>query len=498
MELSKELKQISKDTFFYGLGNALQRFIGFFLFPLYTRLLTQGDFGAQDVIMTTAVITAQFLILGLDSGAARYYYNAENAAERETILSTWLCYTLFISVPVCIILIVLAQPLCVILFNDTALTFFFQLGMATLPFSLMSGVAMSALRFTFQSKKYSLISMTTILIQALSSIYLIAVLELGLRGVFLAMIIAGVFQATLGIIFTYPQYHLVFSKVWLKRMLSFGVPMLPAGLSLWILNYSNRYFLMRFGTLSEIGILSAAGRIASVLTFIISAFQIAWGPFAYSLIKDEELAKRTYSKILTYFLLISMTSTVGLTVFAKEAIGLLATSAYERAALIVPWLCYGVIAWGAFYIVGMGYGIARKNYHTLLLTILAAILNIGLNFLLIPRWGILGAAASTMAGNFLALGYGYFAGQHYFHVQYEVQKIVILTGIAVIVSVAVIMIDLRQTSWKVELIVVKVLIFTVFVLGLFGLKVIGRDEVNRLWIYLVGRVFRLRTKYSLR
>jgi O-antigen/teichoic acid export membrane protein len=492
MELSKQLKQISKDTFFYGLGNALQRFIGFLLFPLYTRLLTQSDFGAQDVIMTTIMITSQFLILGLDSGAARYYYDAENAGERETILSTWLCFNLFISVPACIILIALANPLCVILFNDTALTSFFQLAIATLPFTLMSSVAMSALRFNFQSKKYSLISMATILIQALSSIYLIAVLELGLKGVFLAMMIAGVFQATLGFIFTYPQYHLVFSKVWLIRMLSFGVPMLPAGLSLWVLNYSNRYFLMRYGTLSEIGILSAAGRIASVLTFIISAFQIAWGPFAYSLIKDEEIAKRTYSKILTYFLLISITSTVGLTVFAREAIGLLATSAYEGAAQIVPLLCYGVIAWGAFYIVGMGYGIARKNYHTLILTILAAILNTGLNFLLIPRWGIFGAAASTMTGNLVALGYGYFAGRHYFPVQYETRKIAILTGIATSVIVAVIMIDLSQSVWKVELIVFKGLIFAVFLLGLFGLKVISGDETNRLWIYLVSRFARSR------
>lgn len=484
MGVSRQLKQISKDTFFYGLGSAFHRLIAFFLFPIYTRLLTQADFGSQDLIATAIMITTQFLVIGLDTGMARNYYNAATDGERTKIISTWFWFELFLSVPVCILLIVLAQPICSTVFKDGALSPFFRLGMATLPFNLVAGVAMMALRITFRSKKYCLISAASILIQALSSVYLIAVMKLGLMGVFLSGMLAGAFQAILGLYFTYHQFRLVFSKIWLRSMLAFGIPMLPAGLSLWVLNYSNRYFLVRFGTLSDIGLLSVALRIASILAFMITAFQTAWGPFAYSLLKDERVAKETYSRVLTYFLLISLTGAVGLAVFAREMILLLATSAYESCAPLVPWLCYGIVAWGGFYIVGMGYGIAQKNYHTMLLTILAAAVNTGLNLLLIPAWGIQGAAISTMVGNLVALFYGYFAGQHYFYVNYEGRKIGLLTGVATLTIMVGGGIDHSHAMWRPELIAYKLLLYGAFLASLFGLRIISSRETEWLRRYL--------------
>jgi len=484
MEVSEQLKQISKDTFFYGLGSAFQRFLAFFLFPIYTRLLTQADFGSQDLIATAMIITTQFLVIGLDTGMARNYYSAKNDEEKAEILSTWFWFELLLSVPVCVLLIVEAELICSILFGDARLSPFFRLGIATLPFNLVAGITMMALRITFRSKKYCLISAASVLIQALSSIYLIAVMRFGLMGVFVSGMLAGAFQAILGLCFTHHQFRLVFSKIWLRTMLVFGIPMLPAGLSLWILNYSNRYFLVRLGTLSDIGLLSVALRIASILAFMITAFQTAWGPFAYSLVKDERLAKETYSKVLTYFLLISLTGTVGLVVFAREMILLLATSAYESSAPLVPWLCCGIVAWGGFYIVGMGYGIAQKNYHTMILTILAAAVNTGLNLLLIPAWGIQGAAVSTMIGNLVALCYGYFAGQHFFRVNYEGRKIGQLIGVATAAIVVGGVIDHSQVMWRPELTAYKVLLCGVFVVSLFGLKIISSRETGRVRRYL--------------
>lgn len=487
MGVSKQLKQLSKDTLFYGLGSALQRFIGFFLFPIYTRVLTQADFGAQDLVLTVITITSYFLIMGLDAGTARHYFDSGTSADRKKILSTWLWFELFTSIPICIILIAFAQPICALIFNDVALAPFFRLGMITLPFTLVAKVSMMTLRLTFQSQKFSIISAAGVLVQALAAIYLVAILRMGVTGVFLTYMIASIFRAVLGIGFTHKHFRPVFSKSWLQPMLAFGLPLVPASLSLWILNYSNRYFLVRLATLSDVGLLGVGVRISSIVTFIISAFQIAWGPFAYSLIKDERLAKRTYSRVLTYFLLVSSFATVSLAVFAREAILVLATPAYESSASLVPWLCYGSIAWGAVYIIGMGYGIAKKSYHTTISTVLAAIANIGLNFLLIPRWGTTGAAASTMLGNLVAPIYSYYAAQRYFSVNYEFRKVFTLVGMATATIAAGVFIDRNFSAWTPEILLYKIPLYAVFVASLFIFGVVSRKEVNRVRGYLVIR-----------
>jgi len=163
---------------------------------------------------------------------------------------------------------------------------------------------------------------------------------------------------------------------------------------------------------------------------------------------------------------------------------LLATSAYESSAPLVPWLCYGIVAWGGFYIVSMGYGIAEKNYHTTILTILAATANTGLNLLLIPAWGIQGAAISTMVGNLVALFYGYFAGQHYFRVNYEGRKIGLLTGVATLTIMVGGVLDHSHAMWRPELIAYKLLLYGAFLASLFGLRIIGSGETEWLRRYL--------------
>lgn len=494
MGVSKQLKRLSKDTLFYGLGSVLQRFISFFLFPIYTRVLTQAEFGAQDLVSTAITITSYFLILGLDSGTARHYYDAETPADRKKILSTWLWFELFISLPVCILLIVSARPICALIFNDSALAPFFLLGIARLPFSLITKVSTMTLRLTFQSQKFSIISAAGVLVQALAAIYLVAILRMGVTGVFLAYMIASVFRAALGIAFTRKYFGLVFSKAWLKPMLTFGLPLVPASLSLWVLNYSNRYFLARLATLSDVGLLAVGVRISSIVTLIISAFRIAWGAFAYSLIKDERLAKKTYSRVLTYFLLISLLATVSLTIFAREAVLVLAGPAYELSASLVPWLCYGSIAWGAVYVVGMGYGITKKSYHTTISTVLAAVANTGLNFLLIPRWGITGAAASTMLGNLTALIYSYYTGQRYFSVSYEFRKAFTLIGMATAVIATSVLIDRSWIAWSPEILLYKIPLYAAFGAGLFTFGIISREEVNRVRGYLMTKFAELGAK----
>jgi O-antigen/teichoic acid export membrane protein len=493
MSVFTQLKQLSKDSLFYGLGNALQKFISFFLFPIYTRVLTQEDFGAQDLVLTASSIITYFLVLGLDSATARHYYDTDDPEEKKSILSTWIWFEVLISIPICFLLIYFAEPICALIFNNSSLAPYFRIGIATLPFTLISSVTSLALRLTFQSKTFSIIAAVGVLVQATAAILMVAILDLGITGVFLANLIAFIFRAILGLLFTYKHFHLTkltLSFNWLKPMITYGLPLVPASLSLWILNYSNRYFLARLATLSDIGLLGIGNRISSIASFVISAFQIAWGPFAFSLIKDTKLAKDTYAKVLSYFLLVSLFITVGLSLFGREAILILATPDYEKSAVLVPWLSLGSVAWGVVYIVGIGAGIAKKSYHTTISTVIAASINIGLNFLLIPKFGITGAAASTMIGHMAALFYRYFVGQHYFYVDYEFRRIFSLIGISVIFIIIGAFTDQALPVWSPVILLYKLIAFSSYIGSMFIFRIITRQEANLLLGYVTTRFAR--------
>lgn len=483
MSTFNQLKQLSKDSLYYGLGSALQKFIGFFLFPIYTRVLTQEDFGTQDLVFTAVTILSYFLILGLDSATARHYYDAEDPEEKRIILSSWLWFELVISIPVCIVTMLFAETICLLAFNDPSLASFLRLGIVSIPFSLISSVTALALRLTFRSRAFSVITTAGVIAQAVSAIIMVPILGMGITGVFLSHLIANIFRACLGMIITHDEFivaRIAISGVWLRPMLLFGLPLVPASLSLWILNYANRFFLVRFSTLSDIGIFGIGVRLSSIVAFIISAFQIAWGPFSYSLIKDSQLAKDVYSKALTYFLLVSLFFTVSLSLFSREAITVLATSSYESAAPLVPWLSLGTVAWGAAYIVGMGTGIAKKSYHTTISVVLSAVLNTALNFYAIPLWGIMGAAFATLSGYLVALLYNYIAGQHYFHVVYEAKKVLTLIALSIAVILIGSMIDSHSYNWALLALFFKALTYVIFVVSLFVLKVIGYNDIAML------------------
>src|SRR5439155_14835708 len=101
----QQMKQLVKQTILYGLGGALQKLIGFFLFPIYAHLLSVEDFGAQDLVLTTIFVLSSVLALGMDSAAARHFYDAETSEHKKTILSTWLLVQMLLSSCVCLLLL---------------------------------------------------------------------------------------------------------------------------------------------------------------------------------------------------------------------------------------------------------------------------------------------------------------------------------------------------------------------------------------------------------
>ncbi len=475
--MSRPLIRLGRDTMLYGVGEALQRAIGLVLFPLYTRTLTQEAYGAQDLVFTTLLIGSYVLTLGMESGAGRHYYDAESPEERRRILSTWVRFQAILCLAACGGGVFLAGPLCWTLLGDRGLAGVFRIGLIALAFGLCANVALTALRLTFRSGRYVFVSVTAVAAHGAAAVIFVPVMGLGVKGVFLAYLTAQVFRFLLGFTWTRGHFTAAFSRAWLRPMLIFGLPFVPASLSLWVLNYSNRYFLLYFKGFDEVALFSAGVKISSILTFAVLAFQTSWGPLAYSLIRDESLARETYARVMHLFLPVTLFLAAGLSLFAREALRVLAPSAYGPSAGVVPWLCFGAIAWGGFYIAGIGFGIAKKSIHTLVATLVAALSATGLNILLIPRFGATGASLSTMAGNILALVYALFVGRRYFPVPYDIPRMAGTVAVSTLTILAGAWLDWTMAPGSWALPAFKGALIAFFPVGLVALNIIKKEDI---------------------
>src|SRR2546422_7986618 len=139
-----------------------------------------------------------------------------------------------------------------------------------------------------------------------------------------------------------------------------GMPLVPSALALWTINFIDREFVSWYKGNGEVGVYSAAVKIASVITFVLIAFRTAWPAFAYS-IEDDREARRTYSFVLTYLLAFASWAALALGALAPWWVRLLTDPRYQRAEKGVALLAFAGAGYAGYVVLAIGSGRARKT-----------------------------------------------------------------------------------------------------------------------------------------
>jgi len=278
-------------------------------------------------------------------------------------------------------------------------------------------------------------SVANILVTVGSTLLLVVVLDKGPIGV-----IVGNFAGTLAVysvlvFYRREQLGLEFDRKLLREMNRFGIPLVPSALFLWVTNFSDRLFLVKLADTHEVGLYSVGVRIASAMVLLLTAFRMAWPAFAYS-IEDDAAAKRTYSFVLTYLLFICSWISLALGALAPWIVKILAPSspAFHRADEAVGLLAFATTAYAGYTVLAIGIGRARRTQFNWIVTGAAAVLNVALNFALIPPFGMMGAAISTAAA-YLALFLGMaLNSQRVYPVPYQWRRVLTLSSVAIVLT----------------------------------------------------------------
>ncbi len=403
----RDLWRLVKHTMVYGFGNAILMPIGLFTLPILTRVFAPADYGVMELIGTITSLMSLFLMLGMTSAVQRSYFDSPDPEQRRTVVSSAFWFLLPWSMLLVMIAFFSSTWLSSLVLQSNEHVTLLRIALITLSFSLIISFSQNTLRLHFSPWKFTVISIASGVLTVSFSLLFVLLFKLGLAGYFGGCLLGTALVLIPALYFIRQDLKLSISGPKLKGMLLYGAPLVPAALASYILELSNRFFLAKFTTLSDIGLYSIASKISTLMFFFNTALGLAWSPFVFKMMSEsEERVQYVISRVMKYILVFFSLLAVSLTTFSPEILRLLTTPQYFNAAAAVAPLSLAVVAHASTQVTALGISFSRKTKYIALSSWIAAMTNLGLNALLIPRWGILGAAsASTVSAIVLTLGY---------------------------------------------------------------------------------------------
>ena len=426
----EQLKRLAKHSAIYGLGGLVQRLLAVLLLPLYTSYLTPSDYGQIETLVAAAAVVVIVLRGGIQSAFFRFYFDSGENEQRLRVVRTSFWYTMSAATAGLIVIVAFASQISGWLHlggGGTTLVYASAVGIwAQMNYEQLT----SLFRVEERSLQYVAASIVNILITVAATVLLVVVYDEGPLGV-----LVGNFIGTLLVYVVLVGYHreqlgLEFDRALFRRMNHFGLPLIPAALALWAINFIDRWFVAYYKGQGEVGVYSVAVRIASAVVFVLLAFRTAWPAFAYSIVDDRD-AKRAYAFVLTYVLLVTCWLSAALALLAPWLVHLLARNpGFARAAEAVGLLAFSAAVYTGYTVLAVGAGRARRTQLNWVISGLAAAVNIGLNMLLIPRYGMIGAAISTLVAYVVLFLAMLWYAQAVYPVHYQWRRVLTVTAVA--------------------------------------------------------------------
>ena len=384
--------------------------------------------------MTTLLST--FIVLGLDMGSARWFYDDDDQGRRRRVMSSWFWCQTAGGLAVTALVIALAPQIAGRFLDSPAQARLVVLAALTIPLTTFSKVLGNWLRYRRMAWTAMIYFTASSLATIAFVVLFVLVLRRGVAGLFYGQIAAGLLSGVAAVVLMRDWLSpRDLNRPILREMLIFGLPLIPAALASWVTASADRFILKGYVPASEIGIYSIGVALASGIALINSGFQLAWGPFAFSIL-NQDGARRVYAKVWSMYSLLGCLLVTALSLFTPLLLRIFTTPNYYAAASSVPWLAFGYLSIGATYIAALGSNIAKRSGPVAISAFVGAGTNTLLNFLLIPRLGREGAAIATGLAYSAAVVYLYVSSQRNYHIPYRPKDALVCVGFAVFLIAA--------------------------------------------------------------
>ncbi len=388
------LRAAARDTAIYGASSLLVRGLALLLLPFYTRVLTTEQYGLVDLATVFSTLVLLTVALEISQGVARLFHDAEDRDGQVAYASTALWFSVGMYGLFTLIGLVLAPAVAELVFESRDRVDLARIVVVSAAISGVFNLVLNNLRWRLQPMAFAAGSLTFALVSIAVTVALVLGAGIGVAGVLLGQLAGSAAGLVLCWALSRDLYAPRFDAGRLREMLSFSLPLVPSSIGVFVTLYIDRVAIKELMTIDDVGLFGLGFRIASIVSLLVLAVQLAITPLVYARYREPE-APPGIARAFRYFAGFAIVIAVVLGVFAPEIVALISAPEYAGGAAVVPVLAPALLLSGA-YVFAPGLAIAKRSGLQATITIAGAVLNTVLNFLLIPSMGIVGAATATL------------------------------------------------------------------------------------------------------
>jgi O-antigen/teichoic acid export membrane protein len=391
-------KLFIENIFAYGFINVLNKIVPFLLLPIITRMLPDAsDFGIYSMYATIVGFGTPFAVLGLYDAMFREYFEKDDLQYKYNVTTTTQRIIMLSSLIITSVLVLFNRNFSYLFFgnNDYGNIIIFA-GIGVLLGSNMSPIQ-APTRMQNQRRVFVISGLVSSLVT-----YLLALVLIYYGFSYFGLIYSSIIATSILLIFFWSRNRAFFTKGSFdisiaKELFKIGLPLLPTFLIYWVYNSMDKIMITNMLGTFDLGIYSIGAKMAQASQLIYAGFAGGWQYFAFSTMKDDDQVELN-SKVFEYLGAITVLSFIGVYPFIPILFKFLFTGDYVSGHIVAPYLYLSPLILMLFQIVANQFLVIKKSYFATLSLSLGAAINVILNFVLIRKMGIEGAAIATLIG----------------------------------------------------------------------------------------------------
>lgn len=410
-------KKLISNTIIFGIGTFGSKVLVFLLMPLYTRVLTSSDYGVVDLIIQTSNLLIPIVSLGIANGVIRF--GLDKSVKKSDVFSIGLI-TIVCGFGIFLILIPVLSKITYIS-GHTILIYIYVL------MSCLRTLCSQFVRAKEYVKLYAFDGVISTITIIIFNVLFLLVFKLGITGYVLAIVMSDMLS-TLFLFWAAKLHRYVriksINKDLAKSMIKYSIPLIPATIFWWITNVSNRFIVAYVLGSEANGLFAVSYKIPTIVVLISNIFMDAW---QMSAVSEEDKASRAkfFSKVFNIYQSILFLCASGIILFSKLFTKLLVSDAFYLSWKYIPFLVMATTFSCLVTFLGSVYMVEKKSILTLSTTVVGAVVNVVLTFLLINKYGVNGAAFATFISYFIVFILRVISTKQFIKIDWNAPKLVL-------------------------------------------------------------------------
>lgn len=424
-------KKLLGNTVIFGIGSLGTKLLGFILVALYTRVMSEEDYGTTQILYDAVNVLVPLVTFSMSDAVIRFGMDKEYDCRRVYTCAN-VCLLLGMTV------YMLFTPL--VALNGKLGPYSFLLYVWCY-FSCFRQIASQFVRARGYVKLFALDGIISVLVQVICNLVMLLGLKMGIKGYILSIIISDGFSLCF-LTLTAGLYKYLdgsfYSRRLIKKMLKFSAPLIPTYLLWWITSSSDKWLVDGMVGEAETGIYSIAYKLPTLLMFVTTMFYNAWQISSIEE-RDSRYLGKFYEDVFGAYTSLLYIAASGLIMLCRPLTVILAGSGdktrFLEAYMFTPILIAAMIYQCFCQFLSSVYTTKKRSVNSCLTALVAAAVNIALNILLIPEYGVWGAAVATAAAYFACFAVRVFDARRFIFFKVDYFRLIVNTLITVFMCI---------------------------------------------------------------